>query len=159
MCIYKCMTNTSTRLLKLMMFFLKCSYSNNRNKYQKKSKNSEPKELTNFQCWLKKKKIKNIWISFLNANRNFTFNTSLSMRILFCLSSICFAYIHCIQCSPLASGRFGDVKSYSTHHFFGNAYTKSGSLRFSQFSDCWLILSVYILMSFDFPFKRLFGVR
>jgi hypothetical protein len=35
--------------------------------------------------------------------------------------------------------------------FFGNACTKSWSLRFSQFSGCWLILSVYILMSFDFP--------
>jgi hypothetical protein len=34
---------------------------------------------------------------------------------------------------------------------------KSGSLRFSQFSGCWLILSVYIIMSFDFPFVRLFG--
>ena len=30
---------------------------------------------------------------------------------------------------------------------------------FSQFSGCWLILSVYIIMSFDFPFVRLFGVR
>jgi hypothetical protein len=47
----------------------------------------------------------------------------------------------------------------STHHFFRNACTKSGSLRFSQFSGCWLILSVYIIMSFDFPFVRLFGVR
>jgi hypothetical protein len=37
---------------------------------------------------------------------------------------------------------------------FRNACTKSGSLRFSQFSGCWLILSVYILMSFDFPFVR-----
>jgi hypothetical protein len=37
--------------------------------------------------------------------------------------------------------------------------TRSGSLRFSQFSGCWLILSVYILTSFDFPFVRLFGVR
>ena len=54
--------------------------------------------------------------------------------------------------------RFG-LKSDSTHHFFRNACTKSGSLRFSQFSSCWLILSVYILMSFDFPFVRLFGVR
>ena len=43
--------------------------------------------------------------------------------------------------------------------FFRNACTKSGSLRFSQFSGCWLILSVYILMSFDFPFVRLFGVQ
>jgi hypothetical protein len=33
------------------------------------------------------------------------------------------------------------------------------NLRFSQISGCWLILSVYILMSFDFPFVRLFGVR
>ena len=57
------------------------------------------------------------------------------------------------------SGRFGAVKSNSTHHFFGNACTKSGSLRFSQSSGCWLILSVYILMSFDFPFGRLFGAR
>jgi hypothetical protein len=50
-------------------------------------------------------------------------------------------------------------KSDSTHHFFRNACTMSGSLRFSQFSGCWLILSVYIIMSFDFPFVRLFGVR
>ena len=42
---------------------------------------------------------------------------------------------------------------------FRNACTKSGSLQFSQFSGCWLILSVYIFMSFDFPFVRLFGVR
>jgi hypothetical protein len=56
-------------------------------------------------------------------------------------------------------GRFGALKSDSTHHFFRNACTKSGSLRFLQFSGCWLILSVYILMSFDFPFVRLFGVR
>jgi hypothetical protein len=46
--------------------------------------------------------------------------------------------------------RFGALKSDSIHHFFRNACTKSRSLRFSQFSGCWLILSVYILMSFDF---------
>jgi hypothetical protein len=34
------------------------------------------------------------------------------------------------------SGRFGAVNSDSTHHFFGNACTKSGPLRFSQFSGC-----------------------
>jgi hypothetical protein len=57
------------------------------------------------------------------------------------------------------SGRFGALKSDSTHHFFRNACTMSGSLRFSHFSGCWLIFSVYIIMSFDFPFVRLFGVR
>jgi hypothetical protein len=45
-------------------------------------------------------------------------------------------------------GRFGALKSDSTHHFFRTACTDSGSLRFSQFSVCSLILSVYILMSF-----------
>ena len=35
-----------------------------------------------------------------------------------------------------------------THHFFGNACTKSGLLWFSQFSGCWLILSVCWHMSF-----------
>ena len=49
-------------------------------------------------------------------------------------------------------GRFGALKSDSTQQFFRNACTKSGSLRFSQFPGCWLFLSVYILMSFDFPF-------
>ena len=33
-----------------------------------------------------------------------------------------------------ANGRFGAVKSDSTHHFFGNACTKSGPLRVCQFS-------------------------
>jgi hypothetical protein len=51
------------------------------------------------------------------------------------------------------------LKSDSTLHFFWKACTKSGSLRFSQFSGCWLILSVYIIMSFDFPFVRLFEIR
>ena len=49
----------------------------------------------------------------------------------------------------------GAVKSDSTHHFFGNVCTKSGPLQFSQFSGCWLILSVCLLMSFAFPFVRL----
>jgi hypothetical protein len=52
------------------------------------------------------------------------------------------------QLEPLnrnESGRFGALKSDSTHHFFRNACTKSGPLRFSQFSGCWLILSVHPL--------------
>jgi hypothetical protein len=61
-------------------------------------------------------------------------------------------YHHPGYLSRNESGRFGALKSDSTHHFLRNACTKSGSLRFSQFSGCWLILSVYILMSFDFPF-------
>ena len=34
------------------------------------------------------------------------------------------------------SGRFGAVKSDSTHHFIGNACTKLGPLQFFQFSGC-----------------------
>jgi hypothetical protein len=33
-------------------------------------------------------------------------------------------------------GRLGALKSDSTHHFFRNACTMSGSLRFSQFFGC-----------------------
>ena len=69
--------------------------------------------------------------------------------------NVCFVDHHCFNF--LFKSFF--LKSDSTHHFFGNACTKSGSLRLSQFSGCWLILYVYIFMSFDFPFGRLFGVR
>ena len=36
-----------------------------------------------------------------------------------------------------------------------NTNSMSHLIYMSQFSGCWLILSVYILMSFDFPFVRL----
>ena len=68
------------------------------------------------------------------------------------------AHVVCVFVCRNESGRFGALKSDSTHHFFRNACTKSEALRFSQFSGCWLILSVCILMSFDFPFVRLLGV-
>ena len=42
----------------------------------------------------------------------------------------------CIGFNRNESGMFGALKSDSTHHFFRNACTKSGSLRFSQFSGC-----------------------
>jgi len=51
------------------------------------------------------------------------------------------------------SGRFGAVKSDPTHHFFGNACTKSRSLRCSQFSGCWLICLVVYLWVLTFPLE------
>jgi hypothetical protein len=55
-------------------------------------------------------------------------------------------------------------RSFGTNRTFISCWTfvnkgKSGSLRFSRFSGCWLILSVCIVVSFGFPFVRLFGVR
>ena len=50
-----------------------------------------------------------------------------------------FSKLSCRLSEPLSrneSGRFGTLKSDSTHHFFRNACKKSGSLRFSQFSGC-----------------------
>ncbi len=52
---------------------------------------------------------------------------------------VCFAMMRICFHIPLnrnESGRFGALKSDSTHHFFRNACTKSGSLWFSQFSGC-----------------------
>jgi hypothetical protein len=45
-----------------------------------------------------------------------------------------YRYKYCYSDSHNERGRFGTLKSDSTHHFFRNACTKSGSLRFSQFS-------------------------
>ena len=69
--------------------------------------------------------------------------TSLSLVLLLTtvlpvLFKLCYKY--CNSDSETLSrnerGRFGALKSDSTHHFFRNACTKSGSLRFSQFSGC-----------------------
>jgi prepilin signal peptidase PulO-like enzyme (type II secretory pathway) len=45
------------------------------------------------------------------------------------------------------SGRFGALKSDSTHHFFRNACTKSGSLRFSVFR---LLTDFVCLYTYEF---------
>ena len=45
------------------------------------------------------------------------------------------------------SGRFGALKSDSTHHFFRNACTKSGSLRFSVFR---LLTDFVCLYNYEF---------
>ena len=110
-----------------------------------------------------KVKIVKIKRSFINVWRKSVFDiyftefgtaltTVLPILFLYC-------YKYCYSDSRNESGKFDALKSDSTHHFFRIACTKSGSLRFSQFSGCWLILSVYIIISFDFPFVRLFGVR
>jgi hypothetical protein len=63
-----------------------------------------------------------------------------------------------ITLSRNESGRFGALKSDTTHNFFRNACIKLGSLRFLHLFGCCLIYSVYLIMCFDFPFVRLFGV-
>ena len=53
-------------------------------------------------------------------------------------------------CGPLSRnerGRFGALKSDSTHHFFRNACTKSGSLRFSVFR---LLIDFVCLYTYEF---------
>ena len=71
------------------------------------------------------------------------------------LFQYCYKYCYSDNRNRNEIRRFGALKSDSTHHLFGNACTKSGSVRFSQFSGCWLIFSVYIPMSFDFPFWKI----
>ena len=66
--------------------------------------------------------------------------------ILLILFQYCYKYCYSDSRNLWAvlKGEVWCLKSDSTHHFFRNVCTKSGSLRFSQFSGCWLILSVYI---------------
>jgi hypothetical protein len=109
-------------------------------------------------------------IFFLSMCDIKVFLTFTSLRLVLLLTTVlpvlfkhCFKYCYSdsrrLWAVMKKGGGVGALKSDSTHYFFRNACTKSGSLRFSQFSVCWLMLSVYILMSFDFPFVRLLGVR
>ena len=114
----------------------------------------------------KDKEVKNVKNFFVNVWRKNIFDIYVTEygTALTTILPILFLYLNTVTVTAGTferneSGRFGALKSDSTHHFFRNACTKSGSLRFSQFSGCWLILSVYIIMSFDFPFVRLFGVQ
>jgi hypothetical protein len=77
------------------------------------------------------------------------FFTSLSLYIFTIWK--CIVYYH-------ESGRFGALKSDTTHHFFRNSCTKSGSLRFSVFR---LLTDFVCLYTYEFwlSFVRLFGVR
>jgi hypothetical protein len=99
------------------------------------------------------------WLSLYKIVRS---SVILLLPLLPILFQYCYQYCYSYSrnlWAVMKLGGFGTLKSDSTHHFFRNACTKSGSLRFSQFSGCWLILSVYVTMSFDFLFVRLFGVR
>ena len=79
----------------------------------------------------KVKEVKNVFVIYVTE-----YGTALTTILL-----ILFLYLNTVTMTaePLnrsESGRFGALKSDSTHHFFRNACTKSGSLRFSQFSGC-----------------------
>jgi hypothetical protein len=95
-------------------------------------------------CWL--------ILSFYSVNVPVVFR----MKIKISKSSISLLTSEII-CLNLLKNKIFKIEIWSLA--FRNACTKSGSLRFSQFSGCWQILSVYIIMSLDFPFVRLFGVR
>ena len=101
--------------------------------------------------------------SFDSHSRVFNYQQTLKWVCFMIFMHCLFVYKYCYSDSrklwAVMKGGFGALKSDSTHDFFRNACTKSGSLRFSQFFGCWLILSVYIPMCFDFPFVRLLGVR
>ena len=76
--------------------------------------------------------------------------------------SFSFLSLYCRRSSRLSSSTFCSCSSINEllyPLFFKCVFISLGSLRLSQFSGCWLILSVYIIMSLDFPFVRLFGVR
>ena len=74
--------------------------------------------------------------------------------------SLCVCFVLCF--CPLQCLYFFLVRRLITPLVYSNiSYTVfwlQTEKIFSQFSGCWLILSVYILISSDFPFGRLLGV-
>jgi hypothetical protein len=66
-------------------------------------------------------------------------------------------YVQCYQC--LWFVWFGAVKSDSTHHFFGKCLYQVRVIAVFPVFRLLTDLVCFWLMSFDFPFGRLFGVR
>jgi hypothetical protein len=88
-----------------------------------------------------KKNVKNICLSICDVKVFLTFTFTEYGTVLTTILPILFLYLNTVivtaeNLNRNESGRFGALKSDSTHHFFRNSCTKSGSLRFSQFSGC-----------------------
>ena len=95
-----------------------------------------------------KKNVKNILLSMCNVKEFLTFTFTEYGTVLTTILPILFLYLNTVIVTAgdferNGSGRFGALKSDSTHHFFRNACTKSGSLRFSQFSGFFVCLYNY----------------
>jgi hypothetical protein len=95
-----------------------------------------------------KKNVKNILLSMCNVKEFLTFTFTEYGTVLTTILPILFLYLNTVIVTAgdferNGSGRFGALKSNSTHHFFRNACTKSGSLRFSQFSGFFVCLYNY----------------
>ena len=86
--------------------------------------------------------ISQVWVKLFLTFCFTGFGTALT-TILPILFQYCYKYCYSDSRNLWSVMKAGGLKSDSNHHFFRNACTKSGSLRFSQFSGCWLILSVY----------------
>jgi hypothetical protein len=85
--------------------------------------------------------VKNILLSMCDVKVFLTFTFTEYGTVLTTILPILFLYLNTVIVTAgdferNESGRFGALKSDSTHHLFRNACTKSGSLWFSQFSRC-----------------------
>ena len=85
--------------------------------------------------------VKNILLSMCDVKVFLTFTFTEYGTVLTTILPILFLYLNTVIVTAgdferNESGRFGALKSDSTHHLFRNACTKSGSLRFSEFSGC-----------------------
>jgi hypothetical protein len=94
------------------------------------------------------------WYAILDTNFFLTDSTVLVSPWVFFLTDITqFLLAHCyvaLTNDMLKSYKVAQVWTLLEHQ---------SSPPFLVGFGCWLILSVYILVSFDFPFVRLFGVR
>jgi hypothetical protein len=83
-----------------------------------------------------------------NVKNTFTSHIEKKIFLTFLLKPYLYTFSLYENPSFNETGRFDALKSDSTHHFFRNACTKSGSLRFSPFSGCFSLGYVTVFIYF-----------
>jgi hypothetical protein len=96
-----------------------------------------------------KKNVNNIFLSMCDVKVFLTFTFNEYGTVLTTILPILFLYLNTVIVNRNESGKFGALKSDSTHHFFRNACTKSGRV-ITVFTVFRLLTDFVCLYNYEF---------
>ena len=96
-----------------------------------------------------KKNVNNIFLSMCDVKVFLTFTFNEYGTVLTTILPILFLYLNTVILNRNESGKFGALKSDSTHHFFRNACTKSGRV-ITVFTVFRLLTDFVCLYNYEF---------
>ena len=96
-----------------------------------------------------KKNVNNIFLSMCDVKVFLTFTFNEYGTVLTTILPILFLYLNTVILNRNKSGKFGALKSDSTHHFFRNACTKSGRV-ITVFTVFRLLTDFVCLYNYEF---------